>query len=86
MRARSSLSQTQREQLVDWFEQDIGSKAATHRMNVSYYAVQALHRRWKLHGRLCLMDKPTKQTYSFEIKKDVVDRFNAGESRFNPRR
>ena len=27
------------------------------------------------------MEKPTKQTYSFETKKQVVDRFNAGESK-----
>lgn len=25
--------------------------------------------------------KPTKQQYSFEVKKEVVDRFNAGESK-----
>ena len=35
-------------------------------------------RRFKLHGKLCLVDKPTKQQHSFEVKKEVVDRFNAG--------
>ena len=38
-------------------------------------------RRFKLHGKLCLVDKPTKQQHSFEVKKEVVDRFNAGESK-----
>ncbi|MBG9267271.1 helix-turn-helix domain-containing protein [Corynebacterium diphtheriae bv. mitis] len=29
------------------------------------------------------MEKPTKKHYSFEIKKEVVDRFLAGETRMN---
>ena len=29
---------------------------------------------------LCLMDKPTKSVFSFEVKKEVVDRHVAGES------
>ncbi|QGU00978.1 Transposase [Corynebacterium kalinowskii] len=29
------------------------------------------------------MEKPTKQQYSFEVKKEVVDRFNAGESKMD---
>lgn len=80
MRAQSSLTQTQREQLVDWFEQGIGSRSAANQMGVGRDAIRRLEHRWKLHGRLCLVEKPTKQTYSFEIKKEIVDRFNAGES------
>ncbi|CAB0534747.1 IS3 family transposase [Corynebacterium diphtheriae] len=26
------------------------------------------------------MEKPTRQQYSFEVKKEIVDRFNAGQS------
>lgn len=81
MRARSSLTQKQREQLVDYFEQGLGAQALATLMGVHRDSVQVLHRRWKLHGRLCLVEKPTKQTYSFETKKQVVDRFNAGESK-----
>ncbi|PZQ27185.1 MAG: IS3 family transposase, partial [Corynebacterium propinquum] len=33
-----------------------------------------------LHGRLCLVEKPTKQQFSFEVKKEVVDRFIGGQS------
>lgn len=43
--------------------------------------VRVLECRFKLHGRLCLVEKPTKQQYSFEVQKDVVDRFNSGQSK-----
>lgn len=83
MRARSSLSEFQREQLVDLFEQGLGYRAAAHRLGVSHYSVRRFERRFKLHGRLCLVEKPTKQQYSFEVKKEVVDRFIAGESKMD---
>lgn len=34
MRARSSLSESQREQLVDLFEQELGYTVAAHRLGV----------------------------------------------------
>ena len=80
MRARSSLSEHQREQLVELFEQGMGFKAAATALDISKYAVRMLYRRFKLHGRLCLVEKPTKQQYSFEIKKEVVQRHLAGET------
>ena len=80
MRARSSLSEHQREQLVELFEQGMGFKAAATALDVSKYAVCMLYRRFTLHGRLCLVEKPTKQQYSFEIKKEVVQRHLAGET------
>lgn len=81
MRARSSLSESQREQLVDLFEQGLSYRAAAHRLGVGLYPVKRFERRFKLHGRLCLVEKPTKQHFSFEIKKEVVDRFINGESK-----
>ena len=83
MRARSSLTEHQRLQLADLFEQGWGYTAAARRLSVSKYAVRSLQRRFKLHGKLCLVEKPTNQQYSFEMKKEVVDRFNAGESRMD---
>lgn len=83
MRAQSSLTIDQRKQLVDLFEQGWGYIAAARRLNVSKYAVRTLQRRFTLHGKLCLVEKPTKQQYSFEVKKEVVDRFNAGESKMD---
>ena len=80
MRARSSLSQSQRQQLVDLFEQGLGCTAAANRLGVTRNPVRKLERRFKLHGRLCLVEKPTKQQFSFEVKKEVVDRFIGGQS------
>ena len=50
----------------------MGFKAAATALDVSKYAVRMLYRRFTLHGRLCLVEKPTKQQYSFEIKKEVA--------------
>lgn len=83
MRARSSLSEEQREQLVGLFEQDLGFTAAASRIRVRHDPARSLYRRWLLHGSLCLVKKPTKKQYSFEVNKEVVDRFLAGETRMN---
>ncbi|AEX43203.1 transposase-like protein [Corynebacterium diphtheriae HC01] len=83
MNTRSSLSEEQREQLVGLFEQDLGFTAAARRIGVRRAPVRSLYHRWLLHGRLCLVEKPTKKHYSFEIKKEVVDRFLAGETRMD---
>jgi len=80
LRARSSLSEYQRKQLLECFEQGMGSKAAAKVVGVSRDGTRNLYRRFQLHGRLCLVEKPTKQQYSFEIKKEVVERHLAGET------
>ena len=61
----------------------MGFKAAATALDISKYAVRMLCRRFKLHGRLCLVEKPTKQQYSFEIKKEVVQRHLSGETAMN---
>lgn len=81
MRVRSSLSSSQCEQLIILFEAGLGSRAAANWLGVGRDAVRGLQRRWKLHGRLCLMERSSKQQYSFELKKAVVERFRAGESK-----
>lgn len=81
MRSRSSLSEVQREQLVDLFEQGVGGRAAARVIGVSRDAARSLYRRFQLRGRLCLVEKPNKQHYSFDVKKEVVERHLAGESR-----
>ena len=83
LRARSSLNEQQREQLVECFEQGMGSHAAAKVVGVSRDVTRKLYRRFQLHGRLCLVEKPTKQQYSFEIKKEVVQRHLAGETKMN---
>ena len=83
MRARSSLSEYQREQLVECFERGMGYRAAANMVGVSTSATRDLYRRFQLHGRLCLVEKPTKQQYSFDIKKEVVQRHLAGETKMD---
>ena len=83
MRARSSLSEHQREQLVECFEQGMSYGTAAKTLGVSKDAVRMLYRRFTLHGRLCLVEKPTKQQYSFEIKKEVVQRHLVGETKMD---
>ena len=80
IRARSSLTEDQREQLVELFEQGLGDTTAANRFIVRRDPVRKLYRRWVLHGRLCLVEKPTNQQYPFEIKKEIVDHFVAGET------
>ena len=83
MRERSSLSAGQREELVALFEQGCSYWAAAHHVGVGVYPVRALFRRFLLHGKLCLVEKPSKQQYSFEIKKEVVQRHLTGESKMS---
>lgn len=42
-----------------------------------------LARRFTLHGKLCLAEKPIHHHYCFEVKKEVVDRFNVGVSKLD---
>ena len=83
MHTRSSLSAGQREELVALFEQGCSYWAAAHHVGVGVYPVRALFRRFLLHGKLCLVEKPSKQQYSFEIKKEVVQRHLTGESKMS---
>lgn len=83
MSTRSSLSEEQREQLVGLCEQDLGFTTTARRIGVQRAPARSLYHRWLLHGRLCLVEKPTKKRYSFEIKKEAVDRFLAGETRMD---
>lgn len=61
----------------------MGYRAAARRIGVNQDPVKKLARRFKLHGKLCLVEKPTNQQYSFAIKKEVVDRFIAGETKMD---
>ena len=80
MRAQSTLSEYQREQLVGLFEQGLGYWAAAQIVKAGFEAAKSFYNRWRLHGRLCLMEKPTKTHYSFDTKREIVDRFLAGET------
>ena len=81
MHPRSTLSLSQRELLVELFESGLGSQSAAVELQVSKEASKSFYRRWKLHGRLVLVDKSSKDIFPFEVKREVVDRFLAGESK-----
>ena len=65
------------------FEKGFGHRAAAHHVGVGVDPVRALFRQFLLHGKLCLVEKPSKQQYSFEIKKEVVQRHLTGESKMS---
>jgi len=76
-----NLSQQQREQLVEFCASDLQSDAVARVLCVRRDPVRHLEQRWKLHGRLGLMETPSKRQYSFETKKPVVERSLAGETK-----
>ncbi|WAJ32942.1 helix-turn-helix domain-containing protein [Arthrobacter sp. FX8] len=80
MHARSSLSESQREAAVAWFEKGTADKATASLLGVSRGPVNRLYRRWRIHGRGALVAKSTKRMYSYEFKIALVERFIAGET------
>ena len=83
MRASSSLSLAQREQALALFEADWGASSVATRLGVSQWAVKAIYDRWRVRGGAALVTKPTKRSFSFEFKRDVVGRFLAGETKMD---
>ncbi|CAB0679010.1 DNA-binding protein [Corynebacterium diphtheriae] len=81
MHPRSKLSQAQREQAVELFEQGYGATAVANRLGVKQRQIQRLEGRFRLHGRLCLVSKPTRKQYSFDTKMEILRRHKAGETR-----
>lgn len=80
MDARSSLSEAQREAAVGLFERGWADSAVATSLGAARWPVRSLFHRWRLHGRLALVSKPTKRSFSFEFKLDTVRRFLAGEA------
>lgn len=83
MHPRSKLSQTQREQVVELLEHGYGYKAVATRLGVKNDQVRRLENRFRLHGRLCLVSKPTRKQYSFDTKVEILRRYKAGETKFD---
>lgn len=80
MKANSSLTEQQRERAVALFGKGMGDRAVATHLRVSRWPVRRLYQRWKIHGQGTLVTKPTKRSYSFEVKLALVQRFVAGES------
>lgn len=77
----SKASQVQRERLVELFEDGWGFTAAARGVGVGVKTARNLWDRWRLHGRLALMRKPSQAFYSFETKLEAVKRFLAGQTK-----
>lgn len=80
MYARSSLSEDQRAAAVALFEAGWAKGAVAGRLGASHSAVGRLYDRWQVRGGVALVFKPTKRSFSFEFKCEVVRRFQAGET------
>lgn len=81
MRGDSSLSVGQRAAAIEFFGDGLARRAVASRLGVSVWAVGELHDRWRLRGSAALVSKPTKRSFSFEVKLEVVQRFLAGETK-----
>ena len=69
-----------REQLVELFESGVSFGQAARVVGCNPGSAQDVCNRWRLHGRLVLMNKPVHIPYPFEIKLEAVTRFLRGET------
>lgn len=81
MHPRSSLSDGQRVAAIALFDVGWGPDAAATRLELRLTAVRRLYERWRVRGSGALVAKPTKRSFSFEVKFDIVRRFLAGEAK-----
>jgi transposase-like protein len=77
------LTVEQRAAAIGLFGDGLARKAVATRLGVSVWAVGELHDRWRLRGSAALVSKPTKRSFSFEFKLEVVRRFLAGETKLD---
>ena len=81
MSEHTMLSEEQRQAAVALFETGHGRDAVATRLGVSPHAVRTLQNRWRIWGTEALVTKATKRTFPFEVKRDIVRRFLAGETK-----
>lgn len=81
MRKDSSLTESQRAAAVGLFEEGYGSHSVATHLRVSRRAVGRLFDRWRLRGGDALVGLPMNRAFPFEIKREVVRRFLAGETK-----
>lgn len=80
MRATSLLTVQQREACVDLFEAGYSATETARRLSVPFRSVSLLHTRWRVRGRLCLVEKKKRPRVPAEVKQEVVARYVAGET------
>lgn len=79
----SSLTESDQTFLVALFEQGCGAAAAASCLGLSFKPCDRFYNRWRIHGRLVLVNKSHKRVFTFEVKRDAVQRFLAGETRMS---
>lgn len=80
MRRDSSLSEEQRVAAVALFDAGHGAQSVATQLGIGGRAVGRLYDRWRIRGGGALVTKPTRRSFSFEVKRDIVLRFLAGET------
>lgn len=58
-----------------------GQQAVATQLGVSRDAVRMLYQRWRIWGAGALEPQPTKRAFSFDLKREIVTRFLAGETK-----
>lgn len=81
MPARSSLSDAQRQAAVALFASGLGGDAVATQLGVGRRAVRRLYDRWRIWGAEVLVPKGTKRVIAFELKREIVQRVLAGETK-----
>lgn len=79
--SESKLSPAQRREALGLFAQGWGWKAVAGLLGSNRKSVRELHERWRVHGEGALVPKTTHPRFTAEFKRDVVERFLAGESK-----
>ena len=81
MRKDSSLTDQQRATVLVLFATGHGPRAVATRLGVGRDATKTLYDRWRIHGKGALVARSTKRSYEFTVKREVVQRFLAGETK-----
>ncbi|PSK81881.1 transposase-like protein [Murinocardiopsis flavida] len=79
MRASSTLTPSQRETAIAWFEQGMADRSVATTLGLPRGPIRRLYQRWRIHGPGALVAKQAKKSYSFEFKIEAVRRFLTGE-------
>lgn len=79
----SSLTVEQRAAAIELFDEGLACKSVASQLGVSVWAVDRLYDRWRVRGGGALVSKPSKRSFSFEFKLEVVQRFLAGETQLD---
>lgn len=81
MPRKSSLSPDQQVAAVALFEVGCGRESVATQLGVRPALLRRLYDRWRLWGPEVLVPNPSTRRYPFETKWEIIQRFEAGESK-----